>query len=666
MPPEIVMQWPHTYDARQWKWSCKREFGHVINFAVTFAAQSAAQIRRALTTLDEHMVSTCRTFKFTALEEIMRRLKLHFCIIFTGVARVPQRIGYEVKTVGFGQQSSEDSLTTTLSSGTRTFPIAIILDAAISGRRSPILVSFYEPSPSAGDVMEAVKLISSELSKRNMDPAKKLQSVRYTEAIPWNYLNSSLFRINGTPNHKLTDLVITPLARTAQSSRSTTSETAVDSIADELTNDLDSFKIAVDNREVIIYIRASTYSQTDKSHSIERQYESILHDLRDCNLISITTFLEYFSSSRHPLQDRLITKRAITAGENPRVLLSINRDRITRRSNEIEELITELRSNNINWYTQGAVEAPAIWHNLHEDHTWVPDNLEVGRAIALQHGFYTRSVKQLARIISAEKDESFNMMKLAVQQFAEANQITKYIILIRISPSVRENTKPVEPMSLERQMTFLKLFLLEGSDVKVIRLEGVSSFSDDAIIKIGSRLADLAEPHLILVTAVDRLSRNPVHLSKLQTLLNNGSHLMISFLWQYQSILENTDPNYLHSVMPPSSHQLLISQYEVSNPLSRPIVWPMSYFYNNVVNPSVSKDCNNASNFCMGFQYSSRQGDPKLSIDDRLLRGPTDTKRGFCQARKERWSQVAADITNLDLDKIHIVSPEDMDSRSWY
>lgn len=335
--------------------------------------------------------------------------------------------------------------------------------------------------------------------------------------------------MNGSPNRKMLDLHIMPLARTAKPSRSTPAEnsTSYDGHDSPLEN-------IVEDQVVALYIKASTILQTGKSHSIERQFQSLIHELRDTRLSSIMVLIEDFSSSAHPPADRILAKKLLQSG--PQILLTNNPDRLTRRSDEIPDLLDRLNSKQITWFSQGALESRRSWNNMMIENDWVMEHLEVGRAVALQAGFYTRSVQQMSRIISTEKDWSFDTMKNSLHRFALSNNIKNFILVIRVSPPKHSEARPADTQSLERQQTFLTEFLPHNSQVQLIRLQGISAFNGDTLAEISSRIGDLQVPHILLATSVDRVSRNPTYITNFQTLLEAGSHFLVSFLWQCSSI----------------------------------------------------------------------------------------------------------------------------------
>ena len=119
--------------------------------------------------------------------------------------------------------------------------------------------------------------------------------------------------------------------------------------------------------------------------------------------------------------------------DGPEIILTTNPDRLTRRAEEVDELLHTLQARNRRWYSQRAVEAPREWIELtnSNDTEWLRDHLLVGRALPIQRSFYDRVAKFPTRLIMAvERDWTIQAVQAQILCMVEKFGEGPIIILL--------------------------------------------------------------------------------------------------------------------------------------------------------------------------------------------------------------------------------------------
>ena len=118
--------------------------------------------------------------------------------------------------------------------------------------------------------------------------------------------------------------------------------------------------------------------------------------------------------------------------------------------------------------------------------------------------------------------------------------------------------------------------------------------------------------------------------------------------------------------MPTSFERLLQCQRSIAaqNPSSYPILWPMLWLLDNIVNTVLISDLHQAESFCLRFLKSSWQGDPKVAIHEKVRRDGHDGKWGMSSQRKPRWVDFCTEKLNIAKEKITLICADDSGS-SW-
>jgi hypothetical protein len=337
---------------------------------------------------------------------------------------------------------------------------------------------------------------------------------------------------------------------------------------------------------------------------------------------------------------------------------------------EVDELLHILQARNRRWYSQGAVEAPREWIEVtnSNDTEWLRDHLRIGHALPLQRSFYDRVAKFTTRLImAAERDLTFQAVQAQITCAVEKFGDGPIFILTRISPYHEQFG--VSP-SLNRQHTFIAQVLessIEPTRIRLPPLDGVSAYSEDAATRLALELEQANRRCLVLSTTVDSVARKTSQLDRVHEIIINGGHVLMTFIWQFDSVNACTEPDFLHSVMPPSSVKILEHQLSIAahNPSSYPILWPMLWVVETKINPVVIGDLHQAESYCLGFSKSSWQGNPNVAIDERIKRSENDIKKGLSLERRSKWFEYCAEKLNVDRENIKVLTPDDS-GQAWH
>jgi DNA invertase Pin-like site-specific DNA recombinase len=531
----------------------------------------------------------------------------------------------------------------------------LLPECNISGRLGPVLLA-WEPnsSPTAEDVLEVLYLIASRLEVAI--PTKR--DIAFTEPFKWP---TNLFGLNGKPRsrvvitHVLGHVKAMPYQWGIDVSESTPSDMQVSGISSQ-----ESLKALRERTQVatqvILYIRASTLEQTETGGlGFERQFVSLVQTLGsiDYRLRDVSIKVEVCSSSEHPMEDRTLLQSMLEeyrrpTSQQPVILLTTNPDRLTRRSEELDALVLQLRECGIEWWTQGQVGRPAEWHqmsptsdgNAHD--IAIHRQVERGRQLAIQHGYYSLAFAQMIRVLSLDDNSILlGVFRKEISRYSE--KFDGVEMVVRTSP-VLKSTSGADAdahYSLSRQEAFLCHFIRGLSiPIEVVKMEGISAFSTQAIDRLKQSLRN--KHKRLITTALDRLIRRETLLHDLVECSKEQGHAFLSFLWDAGSIHsyheycvafgignDKSDPRFLGSL----DYQIRVSQ----GGLCLPIVWPMLWMNNSQdINPICISASQKAQDFCSGFRATSWQGDPKLEIPASLRRLDAN-ERGMSSPRQQCW-----------------------------
>lgn len=232
-----------------------------------------------------------------------------------------------------------------------------------------------------------------------------------------------------------------------------------------------------EERRILIWLRQSS---VDHAAPIATQLWAML--TRTCPALpyftsddKITIAIEYCSSSSHPMSDRKLVQRLLPLGSYTHVL-TVNPDRLTRRADEVDQALTLLKD--AAWWTRGCRSEhtqEADWHCINPPPAWqdykvkkelIEEQLERGRYIPLQFGFYSLCIHAMIRLLEAPLiDESLIALQAALKLFCEAHGVEQLIFYARTSPQLYDVADKHQPVSsLNVNTTFWRLCSLKQID----------------------------------------------------------------------------------------------------------------------------------------------------------------------------------------------------------
>lgn len=332
------------------------------------------------------------------------------------------------------------------------FKRAIFIHGLIVKHARPVLLTF-RTSPAQAEIEAALHLAV---------PDKYLALYMYTTPVRYQHTvgNHRLFRADGQRNARTWDSIMSPLVRSASAVARTVS--ASPSTQGASSNPSSSQTTAPntttsDFKNCIIYIRSSTAVQGDVGTSVERQFVTLLHKMTEVitteDLESLEVLVEYRSSSQHPWQSRKFLSGKIRERKDC-LILSANPDRITRRVDEVDAIITDFENDGCQWWTLGVQPSMSQWVLVHEQQACdqVKNQLKVSREVAVQHGLYTRTINTIIRLLNCEKEDPLSpeLSELKKTLGDIAKDFDHVLVWCRISPTFRvvgEEEKMVMPQA---------------------------------------------------------------------------------------------------------------------------------------------------------------------------------------------------------------------------
>ncbi|KAI9101923.1 hypothetical protein DFS34DRAFT_436523 [Phlyctochytrium arcticum] len=610
-----------------------------------------------------------------SVEQYLRSNGYFFVLPYPKLAWVAQRIGWEQLSVFLPATNDLDYM---LPNGATVYAQLLILQQPIGGQHGGIVISARSiEALSRDNIVALLNAASKRLDwSSGVSGIVTSNKIRMTSPIQWSSLKTSLkdhhmFRPDASLNTWVTSHFLAPLVRTMPPYG--------------MQVDAERRRVALQRQDVrgerpaavamadvvVMYIRASTLVQTEMSGTpggLERQLVSMISDLKRLNPKKVLVAVEYCSTSQHPWRDRRLSKLIWPQIQGASCLLmTVNPDRLTRRQSDFDDIFRDLAQNNTTWFTQGNLASPATWMRVTSASTDLIHQVSHGQELAIQQGYYVRVMGAQVRVINSIRDQSITTVAQSLNKVAKDVPI---LGLLRTSPSRQKNQKPETQESLDRQQTFLMAMLPHNLKVtRWIRLSGVSAYTNDALDELERQLnRDPAQPpSIILVSSVDRLIRKSEQLNRLQEMLDRGKHQIVSYLWQPDGLsslihdvgdMNEESLQFLTSLC--DSLHLLISQVNIGDhALAYPVVWPMSWFVADDVNPAVLEAASKAQAFCTGFKASSWQGHPQVAIPTELLEGSSRVgqARGFHQERERAWLAYVQEQLQMPVRILHLQGP---------
>ncbi|KAK3815825.1 MAG: hypothetical protein J3R72DRAFT_498070 [Linnemannia gamsii] len=406
----------------------------------------------------------------------------------------------------------------------------------------------------------------------------------------------------------------------------------------------------------IIFVRSSTEAQAEPGLSVERQYITLLSKMKEVveltGLGKVIVAVEYCSSNQQPWMARRLVP-SILESEPSAAVLTVNPDRLTRRSSGLRDIMDAIRPCS-RWYTLGMPES-------RNDGTEIMNGtiaelrrvLEQTREIAIQHGVYSRAVGMMSRMLAKEYKESHAaILELQGLLASIAHRFQFVLIWTRTSPSFRDGKTSLTNLSIERQRTFLETMLgsIDKERCVNVDMEDTSAFGCQAMDTVEKIVRKTPGTVLILTTMVDRLVRHEEHLPRLQ----ERNVQIISLLW---------DPQQFDLTHGSRECQEWLKKFPASstNALSAKTLAPDMWYdkANNNWNHNVLAHIAKAQAFYEARQPTFTQGTADIETPPQLVR--VGSSRGFNEDRAIEWklytkSQVPESMTSTVFVLARIVS----------
>ncbi|THW85869.1 hypothetical protein D6D17_09146 [Aureobasidium pullulans] len=254
----------------------------------------------------------------------------------------------------------------------------------------------------------------------------------------------------------------------------------------------------------------------------------------------IVVMVEVCSSHKHPLRDRTIFER-LPVGENL-VFLTANVDRLTRRADEVDEILSKGR-----WISSGLHEARTTWFDVAENIDKVKAHLTLGRQRAYQSAYYSFTIQAIIRCLNtAEKMTmpEIGVIQTRITEMYKRSNLCRVLLCVRVSPNSKLSASNDTNKSLIRQQQFLEMMIPQDlrHRVEILSANQISASSSDFCSLLADRLSTIAEPTLVLSTSTDRVSRRAEDLSVLNQLSHDGSHVFTALIWDSQTPIAAVDP----------------------------------------------------------------------------------------------------------------------------
>lgn len=453
-----------------------------------------------------------------------------------------------------------------------------IIDTPVYNYRYCLLLSFSSPHrPEETTVKQATEDLALYLG---------LERSRTFVTTPF-FITSMCFRPDGDCDRIFKDNVLNPHIRLAIQKQ-------VTAISRPFSHD----KVEMQLRQPMDFCLWTRQSNEDGSRArdtIPRQLTTLLSSpvldkLQPGDNVHI--FAEICSSNKHPLSDRRLFN--LIPRNKPVALLTVNPDRMTRRSNEVEAVLDALHKSGGSWHTQGLPVGEdghvTDWIEIDEELKQIlKDRLTLGRQRALQRGFYWRRDQAMIRINNfIHRTKSFPDQMLALHSIInftiEVHGFKRILIIVRVSPTSQAREDDSMNTSLTRQAKFLTN-VCSTVAVPVHHLEAahVSAYHNDFVKMLRKELKALGRQTLILSVGVDRMVRSSTQLPKLKKMVQEDHHGVVSFLWDHETDIDvlnalRFDPNQKDAQEVVAWQDALTEQKRapsvpITLPLIQPILW---------------------------------------------------------------------------------------------
>ncbi|KAF9321567.1 hypothetical protein BG006_002592 [Podila minutissima] len=534
--------------------------------------------------------------------------------------------------------------------GDRMLQAAVALPRPVALQLGGYLLAFVD-IPSEEEIIHAMDLIAPNIPMR-------------FHTLPTQYShmvnNQRLFRIDGFMKVHIWDRQPANAVRVAKSSEAADVEDGHaqghaqgDAQGNAHEPHPDMLQLA-NHQTCVIYIRCSHESQGDASTSIERQFVTTLSKLQrlvDPHTIHHLEFaVDYVSSNTKSMSSRRMLP-IILGGANNTLLLSSNPDRVTRRPEEVADIVNILREKSSRWYTLGLRGHHSDWVQVSDEaQEMVQDQIRLTRQVAAQQAFYTRVVYFEIRVLNQMRPKRLRQTGQlgTVKKHCLANRLHDLAVMFdqvlvwsRVSPDRGDSKNPEAGPSIRRQRMFCQAILGIDTVKRAAYKDAIqlSAFSD-AAIKALIKTIDPKMRTLVVCVSVDRLVRNVTHLEALAEFLVKGSHQIVSLLQDPLVFMVDNASKFTKDC----AAEGLLHPFQTGHgayPALAPEVWFDHELHSWTKN--VLAHAQNAEEFARALPITRFQGNPQTRIPG-LVTQKIPGARGFDDHRKRLWIEHARTI----------------------
>ncbi|CZT22060.1 uncharacterized protein RCC_07929 [Ramularia collo-cygni] len=319
-------------------------------------------------------------------------------------------------------------------------------------------------------------------------------------------------------------------------------------------------------------------------------------------------------------------------------LLTVNPDRMTRRSAEVDEIRDFFVSTGGCWYTQGLIQEGrniTDWHIVEGDLIpLIKKQLDLGRQRALHGGYYGRRNKIMTRINDAvDRLDAIPTQIYAAAammgHFVETHGIQRVCLITRTGPTFQAGKQNTIDPSIIRQSCFLNTMFgaCQFPDPnQVLRLE-LAGYSSGEVMGHLERLPQHARidgvwvknvKTLVVTTSIDRLVGSTAEYARFMQMCREKGHSGISMFWDHE-----TEPDVLTALHLDNSHaqnpvvvawekalkgQKRAPSHNLNLPLLQPFVWALGHEQSLPAADHASRHVRNVETYRSAMKTSMYQG----------------------------------------------------------
>lgn len=128
-------------------------------------------------------------------------------------------------------------------------------------------------------------------------------------------------------------------------------------------------------------------------------------------------------------------------------------------------------------------------------------------------------------------------LRKAIRHKVETHGFIRILVYVRTSPSPKPTDKEGTNASIERQTEYLRHMLGSCLGIKVHfeTAAGISASKKDSVDGLKRRLREVGEKVLVVTVRIDRTTRSVGEFERLQQIIADGGHGILSFLWDFQN-----------------------------------------------------------------------------------------------------------------------------------